>query len=336
MEFANKLCFKSFFLSLILALGLTSCATSDKPVKLPLKASIEFEPRESLLGWHDVTHKSYYGLKGQVKSLVIEPVVLLGDTSQTVSDGWELSFNRRGKLISKSSLDEKPVLKNTYSYSESGELMFVSSYQDEQLWRTSAFVYENSQLSKIQFADKKTKEQFVAKIARQSVADGWFEIEKLVDSPGLPTYSQYLGDSSLVWSSKGDINNGLGELYYIRTVDGVTSSDVLHSGTVTMQGKGGYRYHYGKDGLLKAVESYNAHKNRLFHRTSYKYNDLALLVSESRKVLDSSPFNQVLDESVSYEYLQVDDRGNWTQRKLTVTTGYQKQSYLESRKIDYY
>ena len=336
MGYANKQNGRWLLILLITGFTLASCATVEKAERLPLKADVKLEPRQSLLNWADVTHKSYYGLKGAVKSLTVKPVVLIGDSTQAVSDGWLLLFNKQGRLTSKSSLDQQPVLRTAYSYSESGVLKFVSSYKDEELWRTSTFIYQNNQVTKIQFADKKSKQQQTVTVDRQIVADGWFEIETLVGSPGLPIYSRYHSDNSLVWNSKGDINNGLGELYYIRTVDAVTSSDVLNSGTANMQEKGGYRYSYYKDGLLKAVESYNAHKNRLFHTTVYKYNDLALLVSEEKKVIDSSLFNQVVDESASYEYLQIDDKGNWTQRKLRVKTGFQQQAYLESRNIVYY
>lgn len=315
---------------------LLSCATQEKQLELPSKSVIKFESRASLLNWHDVTHKSYYGLKAAVKSLVVAPAVLAGESGQAVSDGWELEFNKAGRLTAKRNLNEGQNLRTAYSYSEQGQLKFVASYKDDKLWRTSNFFYNNKQLVKIQFADKTSKEQFEAKVDRQEIPGGWFEIQQAISTPGLPAYSKFLNDNSLVWSNKGDINNGLGELYYIRTVDGVTSSDVSNTGTAKMKERGGYRYVYQKDGLLKAVESYNAHKNRLFHKTSYQYNDLALLVSENRKVLDSSPFNQAVDESVNYKYLQVDKKGNWVKRKLTVTTEFQHQTYLESRKIKYY
>lgn len=103
-----------------------------------------------------------------------------------------------------------------------------------------------------------------------------------------------------------------------------------------MEERGGYKYVYQKNGLLKAVESYNAHKNRLFHKTSYNYNDLALVISEHRKVLDSSPFNKAVEEKVSYDYLEIDKHGNWLKRKLIVKTEFQQQTYLETRKISYY
>lgn len=315
---------------------LVSCATQEQQLELPSKSVIKFESIASLRNWHDVTHKSYYGLKTTVKSLVIEPAVLEGESSQAVSDGWELEFNKAGRLTAKRNLDDGQKLRTVYSYSEQGQLKFVASYKDDKLWRTSNFIYKNKQLVKIQFTDKTNREQFEVKVARQEIPGGWFEIQEAISTPGLPAYSKFLKDNSLVWSNKGDINNGLGELYYIRTVDGVTSSDVVNAGTLNMKEQGGYRYVYRKDGLLKAVESYNAHKSRLFHKTSYQYNDLALLVSENRKVLDSSPFNHAVDESVNYEYLQVDKKGNWIKRKLRVTTEFQHQTYLESRKINYY
>jgi len=321
-------------LALVVLMG--SCSVPEKKPELPEKQKIALEPRASLLMWHDVTHKSYYGLKGPVKLLVIKPVVLTSESDQVVSDEWEIGFNPRGRVTSKLKRSDGVTLKTLYSYSEQGDLTFVASYEGEKLWRTSGFVYENGELIRIDFSDKKSGEQQTVKVSRQAVTDGWIEIQKPITSPGLPMYSQFLNDNALIWSNRGDINNGLDELYYIRTVDSVTSSSVENTGTVYMQGRGGYRYVYQQDGLLKAVESYNAHANRLFHRTSYRYSDLALLVSEKREVTDTSPFSQAIDESVDYHYSTVDKFGNWTRRTLTVTSKFQTQKFLESREISYF
>lgn len=336
MVFVNNRNF--LFLSFVTmsTLVLTSCVTGEKQPERLLESAVKVESRASLLNWYDVTHKSYYGLKGAVKSLVIDPAILISDSRQAVNEGWILLFNEQGRLTSKETLAENDKLKTLYTYSEKGLLDIVSSYRADQLWRSSYFIYEGDQLVKIQFTDKKANEQFEAKVEKQKIPGGWFEMQKAINSPGLPSYSKFLQDNSLVWSNKGDINNGLGELYFIRTVDGVTSSDVLDAGTGSMREMGGYKYVYQEDGLLKAVESYNAHKNRLFHRTTYTYNDLALLRSEQRKVFDESPFNKAVEENINYDYLDIDKRGNWLKRNLTSKTKYQEQSYMETRKITYY
>lgn len=337
MVFVNRQRYLLVGSMLIATVALTSCVTSDKQrPDLTKITKVKLESRASLLSWYDVTHKSYYGLKGAVKSLVVEPAILVDPGHQAVNDGWKYIFNKDGRLISKEILGESQNVKTTYSYSEKGMLKFVASYQDNKLWRSSSFIYDNGELVKIQFIDKSSEEQVEAKVLKQNVTGGWFEIQQAINSPAVPVYSKFLSDNSLVWSSKGDINNGLGELYYIRTVDGVTSSDVANPGSMNMQEKGGYRYLYKKNGLLKAVESYNAHKNRLFHRTSYQYDELALLRSEQRKIFDSSPFNKVVAESVNYEYLDIDEHGNWLERKLTSKSEFQQQSYLETRKLTYY
>ena len=339
MVFANNkslVSFVGYLIASFLTVFLVSCATPEKQSYIPKKDTVKLEPRSSLLLWYDVTHKSYYGLKGAVKRLVVEPAKMVGDSGQEVSDEWEYLFSQSGRLTSKFGLGDGADFKTLYSYTGQGQLSSVASYKDNMLWRTSEFIYNNGQLVKVQLSDKQTNEQNMTKVSRQTVTDGWFEIQKPVTTPGLPAYSQFLKDDSLVWSNRGDINNGLGELYYLRTVDGVTSSSVANNGTVNMQGRGGYRYLYRKDGLLQSVESYNAHANRLFHKTTYEYNDLTLLMSEKREVRDTSPFNQATDETVAYEYQQIDDHGNWLKRKLTVKSGFQTQIFSESRKIEYY
>ena len=339
MAFANNKnwnCIKRLVIAILTVVVLVSCATPEKPVAPPKMDTIQFEPRSSILLWHDATHKSYFGVKGAVKRLVVKPAVLLSEANQMVSDEWEFLFNKNGRLTSKFGLGDGVDFKTLYSYSEQGQLTRVASYKDNKLWRTSDFIYKDGQLVKIQFSDNMSNERQTAKVSRQIVSDGWFEIQKPITVPGLPAYSQFLKDNTLVWSNRGDINNGLGELYYLRTVDSVTSSSVDNNGTVNMQGLGGYRYVYRKDGLLQAVESYNAHANRLFHKTTYTYNEMALLESEKREVKDSSPFNTATDESVSYEYQQIDQHGNWLNRLLTVNSGFQTQVYSESRNIEYY
>lgn len=338
MAAKNKRLFRSLavLVAVLLIAVMASCTTSEKQTIAPKKDKIKFESRSSLLQWYDVTHKSYYGLKGAVKRLVVRPATLKSDSDQEVSDEWEYLFSENGRLNSKFGLGDGIDFKTLYSYSGQGLLSNVASYKDNKLWRSSEFIHQDGLLIKIQFSDKITNEQNTAKVSRQIVADGWFEIQKPVMTPGLPAYTQYLTDGTLVWSNRGDINNGLGELYYLRTVDSVTSSSVADRDTASMQGRGGYRYVYREDGLLQAVESYNAHANRLFHRTTYEYNDLALLLSEKREVKDTSPFNQATNEYVIYKYQQIDDRGNWLKRKLTVKSGFQTQIFIEARKIEYY
>ncbi len=338
MAFASnrKTGITGFLVMLTGTLLLTSCSTSEKVVVPAEQTRLPIEPRSSLLSWHDVTHKSYYGLRGAVKRLVVKPALLLSESNQAVSDEWEYLFNDTGRLTSKFGLGDGVDFKTLYTYSEHGNLTHVASYKANKLWRTSDFEYRDGQLVKINFADHSSSEQGTVKVSLQRVADGWFEIQTPVTEPGLPAYTQFLKDGTLVWSNRGDINNGLGELYYLRTVDSVTSSSVAGEGTVNMKGQGGYRYLYRKDGLLQAVESYNAHANRLFHVTRYAYDNSGLLLSEQREVKDSSLFNEATGESVNYEYQKIDSRGNWTKRKLTVKSVFQVKVFSESRQIEYY
>ena len=125
-------------------------------------------------------------------------------------------------------------------------------------------------------------------------------------------------------------------MFFIRTVDAVTSSSVVNQNTDHMAGRGGYRYHYYDGGLLKMVESYNAHDNRLFHVTNYKYDDLQLLVEENRTVKGTSVFNEAIPETVKYDYHAIDSYGNWLDRTLRYSSKHQQQSYKERRHITYY
>ena len=322
----------SVFISVLMA----SCASVEDKSSRPSVEAVKLESRASLLNWHDVSHKSYYGLKGPVKELVIKPAAVSGNSSTQVSDEWQLQFNPQGRLISKRKTSGGGEYKSLYKYTEKRQLKLVSSYDGDTLWRTSLFEYDNGKLVKISYSDRKTREQMTTKIVRQPVENGWFDVELMITVPGLPTYSQFTADGALVWSSRGDINNGLGEQFYLRTVDGVTSSSVDNKETAKMTGRGGYRYLYSKAGQLKAVESYNAHANRLFHVTRYNYDDLGLLKTETRNVKDTSPFNEAIDESVKYEYLVIDAHGNWTSRKLKYSSRFQSQEFLEDRVITYY
>ena len=322
--------------TLTLAMFLISCTAPEQKPSLSDKNDIKLEPRSSLLLWHDVTHKSYFGLKGPVKKLIIKPTAIASHSGEEVSDEWEIDFSPEGRVTSKVKLNDEAGFKTEYTYSTQGVLARVDSYKEKKIWRTSSFIYNNAELVRIDFVDEKSAEQQTIKVSRQKVTDGWIEIQKPITTPGLPMYSQFLNDGTLVWNNRGDINNGLGELYYIRTVDSVTSSSVVNNGTVYMRGTGGYRYGYTADGLLKTVESYNAHANRLFHKTSYRYNALALLVAEKREVTDTSPFNEAINETVDYDYQSIDTHGNWTSRKLTVSSKFQTQVFYESREITYY
>jgi len=297
---------------------------------------VKLESRESLLNWYDATNKSYYGLKGPVDTLVSKPVVMGGKPGQEASDGWEFHFNRLGRLILKIRLSNEAEFKTTYAYSEDNLLSNISSFIDGKLWRTSSFIYEGGKLQRVDFIDRKSGEKYSMRNSRQKTSNGWFEIQTPVEKIDLPDYTQYLHDGSMVWSNKGDINNGLGELFYLRTVDSVTSSSVVDQGTENMAGRGGYRYQYNNSGQLKAVESYNAHNNRLFHTTSYVYDKLQLLSSEQKKVVDSSPFSQAIDERVDYRYQEIDHYGNWLARTLNYKSKFESSSFLEKRSIVYY
>ena len=323
------------FAVLLLAL-MNACTTVEKPQKPVITDTVIYEPRESLLSWHDATHKSYYGLRGPVKTLTTEPVAVSEMPDQIANDGWELGFNKAGRLIHKKRNSEESVFETTYAYSENNKLKYVSTTLDGKLWRTSSFIYENGRLVRVDFIDQQSGDKFSMLNDRQSTHDGWFEIQSPVEKTELPSYTEYKGDGRLVWSNKGDIANGLGELFYLRTVDNVTSSSVAHQGTEKMVGRGGYRYHYDKNGLLESVESYSAHNNRLFHTTSYQYDELWQLSSEEKRVTGSSPFNQAIDERVDYQYLKIDRYGNWLERKLDYQSRFQSIGYIEKRAISYY
>jgi hypothetical protein len=247
-----------------------------------------------------------------------------------------LQFNKNSWITNKRKVGASENYKTAYSYSEKGQLTTVVTHRAGKLWRTSVYGFKQDELVSIHFTDEKTKERFTLKAGRQNNANGWFDIQAMIETPGLPSYTQYLSDGSLVWSNKGDVNNGLGELYYLRTVDGVTSSSVVKQDTLHMEGRGGYRYQYYDKGQLSSVESYNGHDNSLFHETRYQYDELGLLLVEERKVTGESPFNQAINEKVNYEYILIDGHGNWTKRKLKYSSRFQSQVYIEVREIGYY
>jgi len=320
---------------------LVSCAELKAPPEKksvrPSPDSIRFETKSSLLQWFDETQKSYYGLKGAVEYLEIYPVRT--GTGEVASDGWRLWFNRQGRLMRKQRVaaEPGPEFETVYEYEPDGQsLKQIVSRLDQRPWRSSDYIYENGELIRVEYADQTNNDQFRVKRARQSVENGWFEIQLPVEKIEMPRYSEFNAAGALVWSNKGDINNGLTEQYLIRTVDGVTSATVANQNSQKMTGIGGYRYHYDNNGLLKSVESYNAHNHRLFHVTEYRYDDLWLLVEETRHVKDSSVFNQVIPEHVGYDYEQIDSQGNWLLRTLDYSSQFQNQSYQERRKIKYF
>jgi len=325
----------------LFALLTISCAELDKPVeKMPVRPSadsIKFETRGSLSRWYDETYKSYYELKGQVEYVVINPV--RASSGEVTNDGWELWFNKQGRLVRKQRIASKsePELETNYTYhKENQTLLRIVSHLDKKLWRSSDYIYEGGELVRVEYRDNTNNERFRVNRSRQNTMNGWFDIQTPVEKIEIPRYSEFKKGGELVWSNKGDINNGLGEMFFIRTVDGVTSSSVDNQNTDKMTGRGGYRYHYYDNGLLKSVESYNAHNNRLFHVTNYKYDDLWLLVEENRQVKDSSVFNQVIPEKVNYDYQSIDSYGNWLQRTLRYDAKYQQQTYDEKRDITYF
>jgi len=260
-------------------------------------------------------------------------------TGEVASDGWRLWFNRQGRLTRKQRVaaEPGPEFETVYEYEPDGQsLKRIVSQLDEKPWRSSDYIYKKGELIQVDYADQTNNDRFRVKHARQNVENGWFEIQLPVEKIELPRYSEFNAAGALVWNNKGDINNGLTELYFIRTVDGVTSATVANQNSQKMMGIGGYRYYYDDNGLLKSVESYNAHNHRLFHVTEYKYDDLWLLVEEARQVKDSSVFNQVIPEHVGYDYEQIDSKGNWLIRTLNYSSQFQKQSYQERREIKYF
>ncbi|WP_455208808.1 hypothetical protein [Kaarinaea lacus] len=344
MVFVNRHLFSSvcrWMLHGLITLAIISCTQLEKlevvKSSRPDAASIKFETPDSVLRWHEETHKSYYGLKGAVERVVINPV--LTNTGETASDGWSLWFNRQGRLMRKQRLatGSEPEFETIYQYKNDGQtLERIVTYLDKQLWRSSDYIYESGQLARVDYMDHTTNDRFRVKRNRLNTVNGWFEILLPVEKIEMPRYSEFSKSAELVWSNKGDINNGLGEAYFIRTVDAVTSSSVVDQNTEKMAGRGGYRYRYYDNGLLKAVESYNAHNNRLFHVTEYKYDDLWLLVEENKQVKDTSVFNQVIPEQTNYDYQVIDSHGNWLQRTLRSSSKYQQQSYDERRVINYF
>ena len=344
MEFANRRYFIQacqWAVNCLLLLAIISCAQLDKTaedkVSRPSKDTIKFESRDSLLWWHDETYKSYYGLKGPVEHVVIHPV--RASSGELTNDGWELWFNKQGRLMRKQrfSATPEPEFETIYLYNKEDQtLSRIMSQIEKKLWRSSDYIYKNGQLVRVEYRDNTNNEHFRVKRSKQNTRHGWFDIQMPVEKIEMPRYSEFRKSGELVWSNKGDINNGLGEMFFIRTVDGVTSSSVVNQNTEQMSGRGGYRYRYYDSGLLKVVESYNAHNNRLFHVTNYKYDDLQLLVEESREVKDSSVFDQVIPEKVKYQYLSIDSHGNWLKRVLRYSTKYQQQFYNEKRDISYF
>lgn len=344
MEFANRRYFIQacqWAVNCLLLLAIISCAQLDKTaedkVSRPSKDIIKFESRDSLLWWHDETYKSYYGLKGPVEHVVIHPV--RASSGELTNDGWELWFNKQGRLMRKQRLSatSEPEFETIYLYNKEDQtLSRIMSHLEKKLWRSSDYIYDAGKLVRVEYRDNTNNERFRVKHSRQETNNGWFEIQMPVEKIEMPRYSKFGKGGELVWNNKGDINNGLGEMYFIRTVDGVTSSSVVHQNTEMMSGRGGYRYHHYENGLLKSVESYNAHNNRLFHVTDYKYDDLQLLVEESRQVKDSSVFNQVIPEQVKYDYHAIDSYGNWLKRTLRYSSKHQQKSYDQERSITYY
>ena len=261
------------------------------------------------------------------------------DSGELATDGWHLWFNKQGRLLRKQRIapESEPEFETIFYYDRANQsLVRKASHLDKKLWRSSDYIYGDGKLIRVEYRDNTNNESFRVKRSRQDTKSGWFEIQMPVEKIEMPRYDEFMRNGELAWSNKGDINNGLGEKYFIRTVDGVTSSSVDNQNTINMVGRGGYRYYYYDNGLLKSVESYNAHNNRLFHTTSYKYDELWLLVEESRQVVDSSAFNQAIPENVNYNYHLIDARGNWLKRVTQYRNKHQQQTYNEIRSITYF
>ncbi|WP_455365839.1 hypothetical protein [Kaarinaea lacus] len=319
---------------------MVSCAGLEKPgvekPSRPAAESIQFEARNSVQQWHNETHKSFYGLKGPVARLDIHPVRT--SSGEVVSDGWSLWFNQEGRLTRKhmAASDSQPEFETNFEYDQENQsLRRIVSHLKNKPWRSTEYIYEGSQLIRVDYADYTNNDRFRVKQSKVITENGWFEVQSPIEKIEMPRYREFSAVGELIWSNKGDINNGLGESYFIRTVDSVTSSSVVNQNTPKMAGRGGYRYRYYDNGLLKSVESYNAHNNRLFHVTTYKYDELWLLTEENRQVQDSSVFNQVIPEQVTYDYHEIDSYGNWLRRTINYSTRHQKQSYEERRTITY-
>lgn len=345
MASANKLALQGYGKTaavMLASIALLSCTLPQPSPSQPGRQSVALASRDNLLQWHDATHKAYYGLKGPVNMLVVEPVELEQSTTdeplpQEAMFTWQLQFNQQGRLLRRSRVGGEALFETVYEYRADGKsLQRVVSYYDGKPWRSSEYMYKDDMLTQVAFRDHSRNDRFAINIFRQPTAQGWFEIQVPLEKIDLPVYNQFHDDGMLVWSSKGGVNNGLGDLYTIATVDNVVSSSVLNRDTAQMAGQGGYRYRYDDAGLLVAVESYSAHGNALFHTTAYEYNDLQLLVSERTKVTGESVFNEAADAAVDYRYRSIDQHGNWLQRTLTYQSGVHRLTVTETRSIRYF
>ena len=329
-------------LVVVILTGLVGCATQALDEKPDEKPQV-IEKRSDLLRWYDETRKVYYDVKGPVKQIIQLPMQRRTDGEiQRLGDVvWEYWFNQSGRLMSKMSRSEKEPLVIRYSYDNSDRIRQIESLINGSLWRDTQFLYsrvegefqENRQ-------DKKSGSRDQVRHRRVKKGNNWLHLSMPVAAVDIMTGKEFTWENELKWSNKGGINNGLGQRYSIKTRDVITSSDITsENGQVNVSG--GYRYEHNGNGRLESVTSLSANDRGVYHTTRYKYDGNGLLLSENKRVIGKSLFNDAVDEAIEYDYFSVDQYGNWLERTFTHTIGVDSErertvTYSQQRKILYY
>jgi len=307
----------------VVVLVLTACA--QQPAKQLSGKAVE---RSLPSRWYDNTYLEYFDAYGAVRMIATGEQKLL--------------FNEHGRLVSQATMDNLGDFEVRYTYHDDGRLNQINSFNSGGRYRLSEYIYDdNNALQEIRYEDFGSGQKFRSKHKTQPLASGWFSVDVPVEQIDLPLYKQFDEQQQLVWSSKSGFNHGPGRHFSLAVNDSVISAQILNAYTVQMHGIGGYGYEYDDQGRLWQIHSFNDNNHQVYHTTTYSYNEQGLLRAEEKVIVGESLFNDALTDqekiqSVSYQYHNTDQYGNWTRRTVIADNGREKTSYKQIRQIEYF
>lgn len=331
----------------ITLLYLAACATEQGAIPKtqirPATMTPAFESLQVLQKWYDNTYKTYYDVRGPVKEIRIKPMTQLAPVVQA-GEAAEmervLQFNSESRLQFSDERQGNQVIQTRYFYLADGRMDKVEMRVDDDLQQLVNYQYVNNALANTTIHDKTNNSVLHVRhqrVLRKHEHDiGWIDLSLPVEAIDVINANEFSGDGTLLWSSRGGFNNGLGLYYVIKTTDDIISSSVKWRGETDVITSGGYQYEHDDDGRLVTVISLGANNGGVYHASYYRYGEFGLLLSEQKQVSGKSLFNRAADEEVEYQYHELDRYGNWLSRSITRTTKYKTLRYHQHREINYY
>lgn len=343
---------------------LSACATQresmpEKQIR-PDVMTPAYESRAILLKWYDNTYKTFYDVRGPVRELKLKPIMMLAPISGGTDAEIEtvLQFDQQGRLqVSDEHLGAQ-LTKTRYFYFPDGRPDKIEQFENDALHRVLNYDYKNNSLENTVIHDMAANKvthirhkQIPRRTSRLSENDsaeqnadnpgnddasGWYDLSLPVEEIDVIHANEFDADGTLLWSSTGGFNNGLGYYYLIKTNDEVISSSVKWRGDFAVLTSGGYHFEHDDDGRLTTVVSLGADGGGVYHTTYYRYGEFGLLQSEQKQVSGKSLFNRAADEEVEYTYHELDRYGNWLSRSVVYTTKEKTTRFHQHREIAYY